>query len=83
MAGRKPVIVKNKEPKKKEMHRCGDCGNVTPVTSPRHLLSVRGEPILGICPYWTESRCVLLSWRCICDHWVDPNKPIQQKEESQ
>lgn len=49
---------------------CGDCANVTPVMEPEKL-SVKGEPILGTCPYWTESRCTLLSWRCICNHYED------------
>lgn len=52
-----------------EKHRCGDCIHVTPVTEPKSLLSVRGEPILGTCPYWTVSRCTLLSWRSECKYF--------------
>ncbi len=53
-----------------EEHRCGECANVTPVMYPRHLLNVRGEPTLGTCPHWTESRCVLLSWRSSCTYYA-------------
>lgn len=50
-------------------HRCGDCANVTPVLAPHHLLNIKGEPTLGTCPYWTESRCTLLSWKSSCIHF--------------
>ena len=50
-------------------HRCGDCANVTPVLTPHHLLNIKGEPTLGTCPYWTESRCTLLSWKSSCIHF--------------
>lgn len=52
-----------------EKHRCGDCECVEPVIAPSHLLSVDGRPTLGTCPFWTESRCVLLSWRSECKHF--------------
>lgn len=39
---------------------CGECSHVSPVYR-FHTLSVFGLPTLGTCPYWTESRCVLLS----------------------
>lgn len=55
----------------KELHRCGDCEKVTPVTSPHHLLNIKGEPTLGTCPYWTESRCCLLSWPHECNHFEE------------
>ncbi len=45
---------------------CGSCANCTPVTSPENLLSIKGEPILGRCPHWTESKSVLLSWPHPC-----------------
>ena len=59
--------------KKKELKlvRCGDCANVTPVLSPHHLLNIYGEPTLGTCPYWTESRCVLLSWKSECRNYKE------------
>lgn len=61
--------------KKKEviLHRCGECANVTPVTTPHHLLNIHGEPTLGTCPWWTESRCVLLSWKSGCKHFKPTN----------
>ena len=57
--------------RKKEiiLNRCGDCANVTPVTDKFHLLSIKGEPTVGTCPYWTESRCTLLSWESNCKHF--------------
>lgn len=53
---------------RREIHRCGDCANVTEVTD-FHTLSILGEPTMGTCPHWTESRCVLLSWRSDCAHF--------------
>lgn len=51
------------------VHVCRDCVNVTPLTD-HHLLSVHGrEPTLGRCPYWTESRSVLLSQRACKDNF--------------
>ena len=41
-------------------HRCGECSHVSPVYR-FHTLNVYGLPTLGTCPYWKESRCVLLS----------------------
>lgn len=52
-----------------EKHRCGDCAHITPVTEPHHLLNIHGEPIIGTCPYWTASRCTLLSWKSACEHF--------------
>lgn len=53
----------------KVKHKCGDCANVTEVWEPHQLLSIEGKPTLGTCPYWKESRCVLLSWRSDCEHY--------------
>lgn len=57
-----------------QLHTCRECANVTPVLSPHHLLSVKGEPTLGTCPFWTESRCILLNWKSTCPHFK-PLKP--------
>ena len=54
--GRKREVVR---------HRCGDCALCVPVRR-FHTLNVKGEPTLGECPHWTESRCVLLSWVSDC-----------------
>lgn len=62
-----------------ELHRCGDCANCTPVTAPHHLLNIHGEPTLGTCPNWTESRCVLLSWRSACTFFKP--RALNQTEE--
>lgn len=52
-----------------QKHRCGDCANCVPVTD-FHTLTVHGKrPTLGTCPYWTDSRCVLLSWKSDCKHF--------------
>jgi len=51
------------------LHRCGDCAHCTPVTDVHRLLSIRGEPTMGTCPYWTLSRCTLLSWLSDCPHF--------------
>lgn len=60
-------------PKKKstttQLHKCGDCANVTEVTEPHQLFSLEGKPTLGTCPYWTQSRCTLLSWKSDCKHY--------------
>ena len=53
----------------KEQHKCGDCANVTEVWEPHQLLSLEGKPTLGTCPYWTMSRCTLLSWKSDCKHF--------------
>lgn len=46
-----------------EIHYCRECEHCTEVCEPENLLSVKKKPILGRCPYWTESRSVLLSQR--------------------
>lgn len=52
-----------------QKHRCGDCAHCEPVTD-FHTLTVHGKrPTLGTCPYWTDSRCVLLSWKSDCKHF--------------
>lgn len=51
-----------------ERNVCRDCANVTIETKFR-TLSVTGEPTLGRCPYYKESKfCVLLSQK-ICEHF--------------
>lgn len=57
-----------KKQKEVELHRCGECANITPVTR-FHTLNVYGEPTLGTCPYWKESKCVLMSWMSECRHY--------------
>lgn len=53
--------------KKNEVHTCGECGWVTIVTR-FHTLSIKGEPTMGECPHWKESRCVLLRQKS-CNHF--------------
>ena len=49
---------------------CGDCEHCVPVTR-FHTLTVKDKkPTLGTCPYWTLSRCVLLSQRG-CKHYKE------------
>lgn len=57
-----------------QQHRCGDCDNVTEVWEPSNLLSLKGEPTLGTCPWWKQSRCTLLSWVSNCEHFK-PKRP--------
>lgn len=59
---------------KQELHKCGDCANVTEVWEPHNLLSLEGKPTLGTCPYWTLSRCTLLSWKIECKYFK-PKRP--------
>ena len=63
------------KPRKKvrEMHRCGDCVHCKPVTDFHTLTVHERKPTLGICPYWTESRCTLLSWKSYCEHFKPKN----------
>lgn len=73
MAARRVVsaVAKPRPAKKKEVTLvcCGECGNVTLVTE-FHTLTVHGrEPTLGRCPYWTESRSLLLSQKIECKHY--------------
>lgn len=72
MAARRSVsAVAKPRPAKKEVTLvcCGECGNVTLVTE-FHTLTVHGrEPTLGRCPYWTESRSLLLSQKIACKHY--------------
>lgn len=49
-------------------HFCRECEHVTLVTR-FHTLSVKGEPTLGECPYWTQSKCVLLSQKACVKHF--------------
>lgn len=55
----------------KETHRCNECRFVTTYTE-FHTLSLEGKPTMGTCPYWKESKCVLLS-QVACEHF----KPIK------
>lgn len=57
-SNKKPVVT----------HKCGECANVTLVTI-FHTLSIKGEPTMGECPYWTQSKCVLLSQKACQDHF--------------
>lgn len=51
-----------------ERHTCGECVNVTIVTK-FNTLSLKGEPTLGRCPYYTDGKyCVLLSQKS-CEHF--------------
>lgn len=73
MGVRKGVAATQPQParKKKEVALvcCGECGHVTLVTE-FHTLTVHGrEPTLGRCPYWTESRSLLLSQKIECSHY--------------
>lgn len=49
-------------------HYCRECDHVTPVTE-FHTLSLKGEPTLGECPYWNQSKCVLLSQKACVEHF--------------
>ena len=59
MAKRKVVVL----------HPCRECVHCVPVMKPFNLLSLKGEPTLGRCPYWTESRSFLLGQRTECRKW--------------
>lgn len=46
-----------------EPHYCHECAHCVPVYD-HHTLTVNGKkPTLGRCPYWKESRSVILSQR--------------------
>lgn len=74
MAKKRKTTAKQEKQLTNELRKCGDCANVTEVWEPHQLLSLEGKPTLGTCPYWTESRCTLLSWRSFCIHF----KPRKQ-----
>lgn len=59
-------MVRGKQPEIKNV--CRECEHVTIVTR-FHTLSVKGEPTLGECPYWTQSKCVLLSQKACAKHF--------------
>lgn len=50
------------------IHFCRECANVTRVYE-FHTLSIKGEPTMGKCPYWTQSKCVLLSQKACVKHF--------------
>ena len=50
--------------------QCGNCKKCEPVTEPTKC-SVKGEPIIGKCPHWTESASCLLSWPHVCKFYKD------------
>ena len=54
--------------KVEEYPPCGLCGHCEYVMEPFNLLSLKGEPTLGKCPY-VPNRCVLLSERG-CRHFT-------------
>ena len=43
---------------------CRDCKNVKEVLDFSTLSIHERKPTLGQCPYWTKSRCVILSQKC-------------------
>ena len=54
-----------------EIHLCGECVNCTPIYD-FHTLTVKDrKPTMGTCPYWTSSRCVLLSQRACKKHYKE------------
>jgi len=56
------MAKKVKEEKRpNEIHYCKECEHCTYVTEPFKLLSLKGEPTLGDCPY--RNRRVLLTER--------------------
>lgn len=67
---------------------CGDCKHCTPYLA-FHTLNVKGQPTMGTCPYWTQSKCVLLS-QPACKKYekrilsgfdsVSDSEPISHKE---
>ena len=67
------TMVKRKTTSKKNSKikvdwTCRDCQNCEPVTE-FHTLSMKGEPTLGRCPYWTQSKSVLLSLDYCTEHF--------------
>ena len=46
---------------------CKHCKHCTPYME-FHTLSLKGQPTMGTCPYWTTSKCVLLSLDS-CNHF--------------
>ena len=55
-------------PTNTEQHVCRDCANVT-IETKFNTLSLKGEPTLGRCPYYTDGKyCVLLSQKS-CEHF--------------
>lgn len=74
MASKRPTYSTKQGKARNELHRCGDCANCTEVWEPHNLLSLKGEPTLGRCPYWKESRSVLLSWLSNCIHFKPKTK---------
>ena len=60
------AVAKKKD---EELHTCGECANVIPVKRFTTLTVNGRRPTLGECPYWTESRCVLLSMKISCRHF--------------
>lgn len=53
---------------RKELLYCRDCAHCTVYDNPKSF-SIHGTPTLGTCPYWTESKCVLLS-QFACDNFA-------------
>lgn len=53
---------------------CYECENCTEVTE-KDKLSIQGKPILGRCPYWTESKSVLLSQPACKTHFSLRHNP--------
>ena len=49
---------------------CGNCKRCEPITNPEKC-SVKGEPIIGRCEHWTESKSCLLSWPHVCKFYKD------------
>lgn len=74
------VASKRREAERKRslanIGRCGECEHCTPVTR-FHTLNVHGEPTIGTCPYWMESKCVLLSQKGCERHFKQRTESIK------
>lgn len=57
------------------IHVCRECAHVTEVTRFETLSVHERRPTLGTCPYWTQSRSVLLSQKS-CRHFKNKPKNI-------
>ena len=74
------MAKKNKTAETKTKHYCYECANVTPVTR-FNTMSVHGKmPTLGTCPYWKQSRCVLMSQEACETNFIFNNNMAEKKE---
>ena len=59
------MVKKTDDKRPKEIHYCKECDHCREVWKPHKLLSLKGEPTLGDCPFVKGRRVLLTERSCV------------------